>query len=634
MAQQAKYHPWDSFERAAWAPPEDITVSQWAERHRVLPKASAIPGRWSNRLGPYAVGVMDAFNDPWVERITIMAAVQSMKTESVYNMLGWAICQDPAPALVVMPTLNTMKRVNRRIRKMFWASPELGRHLTGNPDDLQIHQITLDRMEIYFATAGSEADLQNVEARYVICDETDEYAITPEGGDPVEKAVDRSTTYWNRKILELSRPTEAGAYINRSYEASDRRQYWVPCLHCGGYQVLSFRQVKHKGEKLGAWPREKRGPEYIRRERVARYECLHCREEIDDKDKPEMLARGKWVPEGWPIARDGAMEPPPSVAHVGFRWSVLYSPFRTFSEVAAQFFKVKDDPHKHRIFVNQWLAEPWQEVVQQREESAILKLRTGRPALEVPDGAVALTAGVDNQKRGVWVSIWAWVRTGSGQMDQHLVRYGWLSDFQELEIWLFQDVYHLREGKLSYPVWRAGIDTGGGEGQPGEATQTEQVYEWLRLAGRGRVFGTKGASRALAGGKKMQMSIIDKMPGKGLPIPGGLRLWLLDTNALKDAFWARVAAGRVHLHGDTGEDFARQLTAEIQVRDPRTQKLVWMQQGNQANHLLDTAIIALAMADPECWGGVQVLKAPQPPAAPPPRGLNPFTGREEGSWLR
>ena len=84
----------------------------------MLPKASAIPGLWNNRLGPYAAGVMDAFNDPWVERITIMAAVQSMKTESVYNMLGWAICQDPAPALIVMPTLNTMKRVNRRIRKM------------------------------------------------------------------------------------------------------------------------------------------------------------------------------------------------------------------------------------------------------------------------------------------------------------------------------------------------------------------------------------------------------------------------------------------------------------------------------------------------------------------------------------
>ena len=586
---------WSPPERYAWAPPENISVSEWAEKYRVLPKTSAIPGLWNNRLGPYAVGVMDAFNDPWVERITIMAAVQSMKTESVYNMLGWAICQDPAPALIVMPTLNTMKRVNRRIRKMLWSSPELSRHLTINQDDVQLHQIILDRMEVYFATAGSDADLQNIEARYIVCDETDEYPQEGDGGDPVEKAIDRSTTYWNRKVVELSRPTTPEGHIHKSYEKSDRRKFWVPCPHCGGYQVLSFWQVKHKGEKRGEWPKPLQNPEYIKRERPARYECEHCEEEIDDQHKPEMLAQGKWVPEGHPITCDGAMEPPRPAAHVGYWWNVLYSPFRSFSEVAAQFFKVKDDPEKYKTFVNQWLAEPWKEVVQQRPASAILQLRTSRPALVVPEETLALTAGIDSQKRGFWVVIRAWVLTSGGLRESHKIRHGFVESFGELEQWLFDDVYRAEGSGIEYRVWSGLIDTGGGLMGEGEASLTEQVYNWVRMSGRGRIFGSKGSSRPLSGGRLVRSNQIDYFPS-GKKIPGGLVLWHLDTNALKDFIWARIENGLFHVDADTDSIYADHLAAEVKERNRRGQ-MVWTVQYQRDNHLLDCEVMAAGAAE-------------------------------------
>jgi phage terminase large subunit GpA-like protein len=631
--------PWTPAERSAWAPPDNITVSEWAERHRMLPKQSAIPGPWSNRMVPYAVGVMDAFLDPGVERITIMASVQSGKTESAYNMLGYAISQDPAPFLVVMPTDKTLRRVNKRLQDMITESPELSRYLTGDPDDLQKRSIVLNRMEIYFATAGSKADLANVEARYLLMDEPDRYpAATGEEGSPVEMAEARLTTYWNRKIIEPCTPTTPDGHINREYQRSDQRKYWVPCPQCGAYQVLSFWQVKCTGAKLGEWPADKRDPDFIRQQRVARYECVHCQGEIDDKDRPWMLAQGKWVPEGHLFdSRTGELPPLPPVSHVGFWWNVLYSPFRNFSEIAAQFFATKDDREKYKTFVNLWLAEPWKEIIQERPASAILELRTDRPALEVPDGALALTAGIDNQKYGFWVSIWAWVLLSNGLLEQHLIRYGFVQDFQELDIWLFQDVYRTRDGGLSYPIWRGGIDTGGGADAPGVATQTEQVYEWLRRSGQGRIYGVKGASRALHSGKKMVHSIIDKMPGQGKPIPGGIRLWLLDTNALKDAFWSRVEAGRVHLHADTQEVFAAHLASEAKERDKRGRTL-WVQQGRMANHLLDATIYAGAMADPECWGGVMVLPRPQSDSGgislPQEAAINPITRRPFGSFWR
>ena len=252
----------------------------------------------------------------------------------------------------------------------------------------------------------------------------------------------------------------------------------------------------------------------------------------------------------------------------------------------------------------------------------------------MPEGALALTAGIDNQRRGFWISIWAWELSEGGLLHQHLIRHDFVDYFEDLDRWLWEDVYRTRDG-VTYPIWRGAIDTGGGEGGPGEATQTEQVYNWLRRSGRGRIFGVKGASRPFGGGKTMQMSAIDRMPG-GKPIPGGLRLWILDTDALKDAFWSRVESGLVHLHADVGELFAAHLAAEAKERIIRHGRQVetWVQQGRRANHHLDTSIYASAMADRECWGGVLVVPRPGGPAAVPleNRFINPLTGRPAGGF--
>lgn len=611
---------WSGLERAAWAPPEDLTVSQWAERFRELPSYAAISGRWSNRLAPYAVGVMDAFTDPYVERITIMASIQSCKTEAAYNMLGFAICQDPGPALLVLPTHGMLKKSNRRIRTMIRCSEELSRRLTKSPDDLTITHLNLDIMDLYFATAGSEADLQFVEARYLILDETDLY---PPGG--VKMALDRATTYWNRKVIDLSRPTVPEGHINTEYGRSNQQKYWAPCPQCGGFQVLEFGQLKHAGQTRGEWPRDLRDPEYIKRGRVARYECRFCQAEIDDQEKPAMLAGGKWVPEGHPLERDGAMPLVPPAVHVGFWWNALYSPFKNFSEIMAEFFQVKDRPEDLRVFMNQWLAEPWKDIVQRRESPAILALRTARPAMEVPEHTLALTAGIDSQRRGFWVVIRAWVLTLDGLRESHKVRHGFVESFGELERWLFEDVYRSAAG-LEFRVHTGFIDTGGGLMGEGEATLTTQVYDWLRRSGRGRIFGSKGSSKPL-NGRLATRSQIEHYPS-GKPISGGLVLWRLDTGLLKDFLWADVENGRFHLDKDTDETYAAHLAAEVKERNKRGQ-MVWTVQHQRPNHLLDCEVLAKAAAEAFT---VWLLPRPELTPEPPARaGVNPFTGRKQ--WL-
>jgi phage terminase large subunit GpA-like protein len=164
------------------------------------------------------------------------------------------------------------------------------------------------------------------------------------------------------------------------------------------------------------------------------------------------------------------------------------------------------------------------------------------------------------------------------------------------------------------PIWRAGLDTGGGKGQTDlDPTLTEQAYYWLRKNGAGRgcqCFGTKGASHPLAG-KVHAGKRLDQTPS-GKAIPGGLQIILLDTDAWKNAYHYRLrqaidgGAMGAYLHADVGADYAKQIMAEeLRINQKGLQEWVRV---NPSNHLLDAELLAMAVADPE-WpgGGVNIL---------------------------
>ena len=71
-------------------PPENITVSEWAENYRVLDsKTSALPGPWRNDKTPYLKEIMDELINYDTERIIFVKPTQVGGTEALQNMLGW-----------------------------------------------------------------------------------------------------------------------------------------------------------------------------------------------------------------------------------------------------------------------------------------------------------------------------------------------------------------------------------------------------------------------------------------------------------------------------------------------------------------------------------------------------------------
>ena len=58
-------------------PPENITVSEWAEKYRVLDsKSSAMPGPWRNDKTPYLAGIMDELCNYETEEIIFVKPSQ------------------------------------------------------------------------------------------------------------------------------------------------------------------------------------------------------------------------------------------------------------------------------------------------------------------------------------------------------------------------------------------------------------------------------------------------------------------------------------------------------------------------------------------------------------------------------
>ena len=56
-----------------FAPPPDLSVSQWADEYRRLsPESSASPGRWYTSKTPYLREPMDMVGKPGVNRISMM----------------------------------------------------------------------------------------------------------------------------------------------------------------------------------------------------------------------------------------------------------------------------------------------------------------------------------------------------------------------------------------------------------------------------------------------------------------------------------------------------------------------------------------------------------------------------------
>ncbi len=342
--------------------------------------------------------------------------------------------------------------------------------------------------------------------------------------------------------------------------------------------------------------------------------------------RDQAVAHGRWEAEA----------PVPAPRRIGFYLPAILSKSVSLSEIMAAKMRVEasDSPEDKQQYTNGMWALPYRAVEMETREDLILERRDRElEPLTVPGDAIALTAGIDVQKRGFWYVVFAW----RADLSNVLIDYGRLTDWDSVHA-LLETRYEYESNSpnagKSLAIWRAGIDSGGTRTDEDVVSRTEEVYTFVRRHGAGRLFACKGASHESH--TPVRATSIDRLPSSRMRIPGGLWLYLLDTHYFKSLIFARLepdARQPMTLHRKTDESFASQLSAESLVRD-RNGKLTWIR-NRKANHYLDCCMMAHACVDGSWLPSFQMIvewdkeataakRQPAPRAEPQPQRPMPM----------
>jgi phage terminase large subunit GpA-like protein len=530
-------------------PEPDLTVSQWADGNRVLTsESSARPGRWRTDRVPFMREIMDMQSPqhPCTES-SLCKATQIAGSESMYNVIGFAIEHAPSPIMLLMPTLDLAKLTStQRIRPLFEETESIRgrvRHARSRDSGSTILLKKFRGGLLRIGGANSAPSLRSMPVRFLLEDEVDAYPADVGGeGDPCRVVEKRTDTFGRRKkIFRASTPKDKeSSRIERYFEAGTRGRYHVPCPHCGHEQPLEWSGMR--------WSMRARvelvctdcgaitpagadkccascGSDQVKRRESptdelerAWYECARCEAEIEERHKPRMLERGRHVHEVPGPGRfldDDDAHPHAIWVQVGERirrflptyerpvsWRVnaLYSPLGWFSwrqavqlHLEAERGEIDADSGEPlaKVFANTVLGMASESKGEQPEHK-LLELRAEPYELgTVPDGGLLLTAFVDVQGDRLEYKCKAY-----GEGDE-----SWLVDYQVIEgdptddseggVWdqliaLRRRAYTHASG-ATLRIAAMGVDSG---------YLTQTVYNFCRRWAHFHVIATKGDNQA------------------------------------------------------------------------------------------------------------------------------------------
>ena len=563
-------------------PADPMTVDQWADRFRILStKGSAEPGPWRTDRTPYLREPMECLSptSPW-RRVVLMFGSQLGKTEVVLNWLGAIIHLWPAPTLLVQPTLDMAKRLNRqRLDPLLRETPVLSELIAParSRDSGNTMFLKEFRGGLFVLTgANSASGLQSMPAAYLLADEVSSYPFEADDkGDPLENAEARTSTFPMGKVLITSTPGTRGmCRITHEFEQrSDRRQLAMRMPCCGALEVLRWREHMKWDTPDG--------------EVFA--QCPACGERVSEHHKTSMLTGAQWQ-----ITAKG------DGITAGFHLPAWYAPagWTSWAAIRDEFLRAKTDPLLLKGWVNKRAAEAWEDeaVAAINADGLLARAQSDNYSSGTcPEGVTLLLMAVDVQDTWLETTVWGF---GRGEEMWRIWHQKVEGSPAYDEVWEQIDSIRKtqwpREGGGILTVRHCAVDTGG--------HFTQEAYEYCRARASEGVVAIKGSSTraapALGKGSKVDVN------WRGRVIKRGLTLYQVGGDTLKRTIYARLkkdstGPGSIHFGQDVTEDFLQGLTCERLV--PKTVKgfqvLTWEKPGGARNEPLDLCVYSLAMLE-------------------------------------
>jgi len=570
---------------SAIKPFPDLNIWQWADAYRKLPRESSnLYGDYQSSITPYTREIMEVLSpQSTVQEVTVMKGTQLGFTEIGINLIFYIADIYPLPVLVILPTDGM---VSNHIKKKIDPSILLCDKIINkvrNPKTKDGSTFS-DRLfpggSWSFASAKTVTGIRSQSIAIIILDDIDAVIESDDiEGDYCEVVEKRTDTYANKKkIYRISTPLLKGtSRIEYYYDKSpDKRQYFVPCPYCREYQKLEFQNFDIA---------------------QAMFSCISCKKLISEGYKTEMLDNGSWQ------CVDNTS---PNKHERAYQISSFYSPIGwvSWKQIAMEYLRSKGYPKKEQVFANTRKGETYVQIVTKKVTDDLKRHICPLKPLTVPNNTIAVTAGIDPGQGGFWYVCAAWTRNPAMT---YIIDYGFLQTWDDVTDMIVNWSYPSETGSRRYTIWRVGIDTGGSQKEYSQKSMTDEAYDYIRSLGLSHVYGTKGKSHR--DGKLLTQSPRDKMPGSNKLIPGGLFIWMMDTDAFKDSIHFKLqrqprSKNSICFHRKTNEELFEQILSEEKQKEKN--KEVW-KQTKKNNHYLDCIVICLAMANPECNGGTMVL---------------------------
>ncbi|MFG1246785.1 terminase gpA endonuclease subunit [Xanthobacter flavus] len=417
---------------AASRPVDDLTISEWSDRHRMVSAESGSPwpGKFRTSRVPYLREPQDCLHpDHPARRVTARWAAQLGKSTAIENWFCYIVDQAPGSMMIVLPTLEEATKFNRvKLQPTIEATPRVEHKvLPVNSRDEQGSTTAFKKFAGGFCqivNAGSSKGLQMVSIKYLAMDEVTGYPRDVDGrGSPRDQARARQKMYGDlAKEWQGSTPGISGdCAISADFEAGDRRYFYVPCPHCGTFQPLTPDALRGPDAEAGLG---------------AHFRCLACDEPILDGHKLPMLEGGVWIATRVPEGDDPvpAILKPEQVAawacppcegrcrdwQPSYHLWAAYAPRERFAEIWNRWQLAEGDTTKLRTFYQQDLALPydpggvtvdWERIVEAARTHVF-------PARVLPPTAGLIVSAADVQSYGI-----KWVAYAIGPLGQR-----WLID--------------------------------------------------------------------------------------------------------------------------------------------------------------------------------------------------------------
>jgi phage terminase large subunit GpA-like protein len=334
-------------------------------------------------------------------------------------------------------------------------------------------------------------------------------------------------------------------------------------------QVLKWRQLRWEDDKP----------------QTAMYQCGEINEDgellagcgamIPERFKQAMLRSGEWRAQH---ELDGV---------AGFHINSLYSPFKTWPELAREWLNAQGDREKLQAFINTRLGQVWEDYGQVVTPTELEKRAEEYPA-EVPAAVGVLTAGVDVQDDRLELAVKGWGHGQESWLIAHRRVYG---DPEREDTWaklepvLVKPYRH--EHGADMRIQCCMVDSG---------YKTASVYEFVRPREKRNVFASKGLDERA----KAPLSRATRANR------AGVKLFTIGVVTMKDKLFARLKItkpGPGYLHfckpGNSGADaeYFAQFGAEKRVIEKvkgqgrAVRKYVQIRTRNEA---IDLDVLALA----------------------------------------